>query len=47
LPHPGMGMMIPLIMQHLLLVDGELKLEHHSDPKGWVGTLTRGALYHT
>jgi hypothetical protein len=47
LPHPGMGMMIPLILQHLLLVFGELKLAHRSDPKEGAGTLTQGAPYHT
>jgi hypothetical protein len=32
LPYTGMGMRIPLLMQPLLLVVGELKLEHRSDP---------------
>jgi hypothetical protein len=34
LPRPGMGMMIPLIMQHLLLVFGEFKLKYRSGPEG-------------
>jgi hypothetical protein len=34
LPHTGRGMMVPLIMQHLLLVFGELKLKHRSGPEG-------------